>query len=109
VIKRSEFEIRAEHDHEHGARLVVCGDLDLATVPELQTAFERLLSADPAKVSLDLRGLTFADSSGVRLLIELTDRAREGSCELEIVRPPAEAYTVFRISGADVELPFVDG
>lgn len=109
MIKPSEFEVRAVPEGDDATRLVVTGDLDIATVPELTAELDRALSNGPRRVLLDLRGLTFADSSGVRVLITITDQAREGGWELEIVRPPEEAFMVFRISGADVGLPFVDG
>jgi anti-anti-sigma factor len=110
VIKRSEFEIKTEEAGE-GVRLLVSGDLDLATVPELEAELARVLAGGSGArhVTLDLRELTFADSSGVRLLIAATDQAREGGWTLEIVRPPDEAFMVFRISGADADLPFIDG
>lgn len=109
MIKRSEFEIRAERDGDDGARIVVSGDLDIATVPELEAAIDRLLEDAVRRLSIDLRALTFADSSGVRLLISIGDRAAAGGWTLQIVRPPDEAFMVFRISGADASLPFVDG
>jgi anti-sigma B factor antagonist len=110
VIKRSEFEIKTEENAD-GVRVLVAGDLDLATVPELEAELERVLAGGGGarRVTLDLRELTFADSSGVRLLIATNDQAREGGWTLEIVRPPDEAFMVFRISGADSDLPFVDG
>jgi anti-anti-sigma regulatory factor len=47
------------------------------------------------------------DSSGLRFLIDLYDRSRQGDWRLEIVRPRNEAATmVLRATGADTALPF---
>ena len=46
--------------------MVPRGELDLATVPVLEAA----LVAQAGPVVLDLRGLTFVDATGLRLLIQ---------------------------------------
>ena len=61
----SEFEIRVADDG--GVSVVtVSGELDLATVAEFEETIRDQLAARP--VRLDLAGLTFMDSSGVRAL-----------------------------------------
>jgi anti-sigma B factor antagonist len=49
-----------------GVVMAVAGELDLATAPQLEAALREQLAAAP--VRLDLRGLSFMSSSGVRLL-----------------------------------------
>jgi anti-anti-sigma factor len=58
--------------------LAVCGELDIATTDRFLTAVgAHLADADP--VMLDLRGLSFMDSSGVRALdAVLRDADRQG-------------------------------
>ena len=97
--------------NEAGGGLLVRpqGELDLATAPEL----ERLLLGrlqEGGAVVLDLRGLEFMDSSGVRLLVAAKARAESEGGRLRIVRPepgsPVERILV--VSGIDRALPFVD-
>src|ERR1019366_1707721 len=57
-------------------RVAVAGELDMATVPELDLTL-RHAQADARVVALDLRELEFIDSSGVHLLLAAGRRARE--------------------------------
>ncbi len=57
---------------------------------------------------IDLRGVTFMDSTGWRLLLSLPGDARTGDYELAVVRPPPAVYRAIQIAGLDRVLPFVD-
>jgi ABC-type transporter Mla MlaB component len=48
------------------------------------------------------------DSSGLRLLIALRERAAAERWTLGLTRPQEQVLTVFRVSGADQELPFIE-
>lgn len=66
------------------------GEIDLAVVPELS----RRLAAVPNtlhQLIVDLSAVTYMDSSGVRLLHELSDRLRMRSQHLIVVSPPGTA------------------
>lgn len=58
-----------------GGRLVVRlgGELDLASLPEVQPQLERLLRLPPQPVCIDLADLSFLDSTGVALLIRVAN------------------------------------
>ena len=62
-----------------------------------------------SEVVLDLRGLTFLDSSALRQIVLLDARSRADGFSLSILRPPQPAYKVFQITGTDELLPFKDG
>lgn len=64
-------------DGEHGVVVSLRGELDLASAPELQRALLELLERSPQRVELDLRDLTFLDSSGLGSLY----RARRAADE----------------------------
>jgi anti-sigma B factor antagonist len=53
------------------------GELDLDTAPELEGVLESVRAEGHPRVVLDLRGLTFMDSTGLRLVIRWDTRARE--------------------------------
>ncbi len=57
---------------------------------------------------LDLSGLTFMDSNGVRLLIQAHARSRAETGRLTLRRGPAVVQRVMELSGVDVLLPFAD-
>jgi anti-sigma B factor antagonist len=51
-------------------RVPVSGEVDLATAPALEAALHDAIAAPAGRVVLDCAGLTFMDSSGLRVLIE---------------------------------------
>jgi anti-anti-sigma factor len=69
---------------EDGRSLTLSGELDLATAQILQDELDR---QDEGDITLDLAGLEFMDSTGIKLIIS-TARTLEGRGVL-ILRSPA--------------------
>ena len=67
------FEVTVQRDHEL-ATIMVSGELDLATVPQLSATVAE--HDDAGLLVLDLTAVTFIDSTGVRVLIQPTAPAR---------------------------------
>jgi anti-anti-sigma factor len=107
VIQASRFRVHSDARAD-GACLRLEEELDIATVPDVAGALAEELAAGARRVVTDLRGLRFIDSSGLRELIVLADRARSEGCELALVRPGEPAIDVLPLSGAEQNLPFVD-
>ena len=51
------------------------GEIDLSTAPRLSTVVTELLSDAPARVVLDMSGVTFCDSQGLGTLVVLSRKA----------------------------------
>ena len=101
------LDLRTEHDH--GApRLVVGGELDLASAEELESQLKQLEASEPELLVLDLRELEFMDSTGLRTVIAADARARERGARLVVVRAPEEVDRVFRLTRMDQHLELVD-
>jgi anti-anti-sigma factor len=107
VIRASPFEIHSERNGEE-ARLTLTGELDIASVQRLQDAVDSAISQSARTVIVDLSRLTFMDSSGLRLFIALNERARAEGWTLGMIRPPQSSFSVFQITGADANLPFIE-
>lgn len=106
MLKPLPFETRTELSGG-SARVIAAGELDLATSPQLEREIDAVLGGVLEKLTVDLSGLTFVDSSGLRLLIALNERAQVEGWELGLVPPLGAVRTIFQISGADEHLPFV--
>jgi anti-sigma B factor antagonist len=92
-----------------GVRLLrLTGELDLAGVDQ----FERLLTADQtteaATIVLDMRKLTFIDSSGLRALIMADQRVRAEGGRFIVVRGPDRVNEVLEITGVAQRIELVD-
>jgi anti-anti-sigma factor len=102
----SNFEVRIEHS---GSALVVApqGEIDLATVDRVREAVEREHRPGDMLV-VDLRNVRFLDTSGLRLVLSLSERAGAEGFSLRLVRGPSAVQRVFEVSGLAPRLPFVD-
>jgi anti-sigma B factor antagonist len=86
--------------------VLVSGELDLLTAPEVRTTLGELLSAGFDKVTVDLSGLTFIDSTGLRLLVTASTQAREHDCEFSLVPGSPGVRRAFEVSGLDTAFTF---
>ena len=97
-------------DERNGAVLVTLrGELALATAPDVEDAVLGRVR-EGAHVILDLRGLEFMDSSGVRVIVAAHSAAQDGDGRLTIVRgaPGGPVQRVLEISGLEDVLELVD-
>ena len=95
-------------DREGGAHVALTGELDIASAPKLEEEVRRLESQGRTLIVLDLRGLEFMDSSGLRALVAADSRARERGARLVIVRGDERIQRVLRITRLDERLEIVD-
>lgn len=108
MVRPTRFEIN-EQTQGTALLLSIVGELDLSTITELQQRLEAQLSENLTTLTLDLSDLTFMDSSGLRLLIDLDQRAQQESWKLTLIPSKHEAAkTVLRVTGADAALPFAE-
>jgi anti-anti-sigma factor len=81
------------------------GELDLSYEDRFGDAVDTVQSG---LLVLDLGGLTFIDSAGIRVILRTWHRSREDGFALEIVGARDQVAKVFRIAGLDGVLPLVD-
>jgi anti-sigma B factor antagonist len=79
--------------------LALSGDLDLAAVPQLRDEAEGRIAAGCAALALDLSGITFLDSSGLGVLVELRTRTRSTGITFELVNVPSGPARIITIAG----------
>jgi anti-anti-sigma factor len=84
------------------------GELDLATVPLLEGPLRELRGAGFERLVVDLRRVTFLDSSGLRLLLEWATGAANDGYELGIVAGSPPVLRLLELTGAAERLPLVD-
>ncbi len=86
----------------------LCGELDLAHADRVEEELLRVEAADAESIVLDLSGLTFMDSTGVRLILGADARSRADRGRLSLRRGPRNVQRVLEISGVLEMLPFED-
>jgi anti-anti-sigma factor len=83
------------------------GELDIATQAELRAALER--QAERGAVTLDLAGLSFMDTSGLRLILETAEAARRGAFEFAVLPGSPAVQRLFDVAGVTDLVPFRNG
>lgn len=97
-----------EGDGDGFAHLALKGELDLSTVPKVEEALKRIEGSRPSVIVLDLAGLTFLDSTGLRMVVTADQRAKAEDRRLTVVRGPESVQRVFAITRLDEHLDMVD-
>ncbi|MGH2850959.1 MAG: STAS domain-containing protein [Solirubrobacteraceae bacterium] len=89
-------------------RVAPSGELDIATVGSLERVLAEVEASDAETILLDLTGLRFIDSTGLRLVIELNDRCGGQTDRLRVVADGAPAVErLLDIVGLRERLPLV--
>ena len=103
------FDCSAHHDvGPAGVRLALRGELDVATAPRVQASLALAEGQDPELVVVDLRGLTFMDSTGLHLLLDADARHREAGRRLVVIPGNGAIGRLMSLTGTDALLTLAD-
>jgi anti-anti-sigma factor len=90
----------AEHDRipleldvavtRDGPTVTVAGELDMATVTTLVDTAGRHIQGPASRLTIDLSGVVFCDSSGINGLVLLRNQCTEQGWDFRIVHLPRE-------------------
>ena len=94
--------------NDGATHLTLHGEFDIANAPHLEREIKRFAESGASRLVIDLRDLTFIDSTGLRIVLETRQRAADQGFELELVRGPRQVQRVFELTGLEERLPFVD-
>jgi anti-sigma B factor antagonist len=84
------------------------GELDLDTAPRLDEEMTAIRARGAGRLVLDMRALTFMDSTGLRLVIRWDTTAKDEGFRFAIVPGPEVVQRVFRLTGMDDHLPVAE-
>jgi anti-anti-sigma factor len=85
--------------------VTLSGELDMATAPQLEDALSEAARGSVV-VILDLRKLTFMDSSGLHAILSARARLEEANCRLVLVPGGRQVQLMFEITGVERHLEF---
>jgi anti-sigma B factor antagonist len=81
--------------------LAARGEIDIAAVPAFRDQLRRLVDDGSPSIVIDLSGVRFIDSAGLRVLVDGLTRARRRDAEMRVACPSASLRRTFEISGLD--------
>jgi anti-anti-sigma factor len=105
---QTDLQFRLDIEPERDAvRVCPHGEIDFATTGVIREKFEEMSELGFTRVALDLRGVTFLDSTGVRLALELWESSRTAAWEFAVIDGPAQVRRVFELTGVRSLIPFI--
>jgi len=94
-------------DESFGTLASLSGEIDLSTVDDAGERLRDAIGASEGTVAVDLREVSFLDSSGLRLLLQLNQELTDAGRRLVVVQGPRRVARVFELTGAESELDVV--
>lgn len=79
-----------------GDGFALAGEIDAHTAPSLGEALD---GTDSTSVTLDMSGVSFMDSSGLRVIITATERLRERGGDLVLAKPTSTVRRLVDVAG----------
>jgi anti-anti-sigma factor len=87
-------------------RIVLSGEVDLDNADEVEAELTRAISNQATVVSLDLSGVAYLDSAGLRVLFQLVERLATLQIAVELVAPHGTpSRRVVELSGLAALVP----
>ena len=83
------------------------GSLDLATVAVLDDQLKELREAGFGRLIVDLGGLRFMDSTGLRLALRWHAAAQQDGFDIGFAPGPPVVQRVFELTGMSEHVPFI--
>jgi anti-sigma B factor antagonist len=98
------------HVGRHGktAILRLSGEFDIARGGDLDSLIQDLSGNSPDEVIIDLRGVTFLDSSGLRSLNRARLLGPETGWSLKLVQGGEQVQRIFEVTGMAAVFEFAD-
>jgi anti-anti-sigma factor len=95
--------------HDGVSRLVLRGEIDLADYDSLSAELERIEEHAPRLLAIDLREVSYLDSTGLRWLVEAHERSRIAGRRMLVIHSPNETVTrLFRLCRLDEVLDLIE-
>jgi anti-anti-sigma factor len=87
-------------------RLLLSGDLDVASVERFHEITRRLMASDCQMLEVDLARVEFMDSAGLASLVTLHRECQQMGIELLFTDESGRQAQLFALAGLDGRLPF---
>jgi anti-sigma B factor antagonist len=86
--------------------LILRGELDIAPAADVEATVLRLCADGAGAIAIDLSGLTFMGSTGIRLVLSAREVCAERGCEFFVIPGPPSVQRLFELTGLLDALPF---
>lgn len=84
--------------------VALVGEIDISNEAALDVALAEVVGLKPGRIAIDLAGVSYLDSSGVRCLLNVAKHAAAAGSEVVVRRPVGIVLRVLEICGVDALL-----
>jgi anti-sigma B factor antagonist len=95
-----DLHVKAEQDRT-GTTIILEGDFDLSGIERFWAVFNQALAASPRTITLNARGLTFIDSSGLRALLQARAAATDTGAAFRVSEPSPALRRMAEMTGTE--------
>ena len=95
----TDMAITARDDSDGAVRLVVTGEIDMANAEQIPAAATKALARHPVRIMIDLAGVNFLDSSGLRHLLTAYRIAADNGTDLRVANAVGAPLRVLMLAG----------
>jgi anti-sigma B factor antagonist len=79
--------------------VVLSGELDIASAPELENTLDTLLSSGRIRIVIDLTDLSFCDSTGISVFVRANNKCVDQGGYLRMAAPSRNVARVLAVVG----------
>jgi anti-sigma B factor antagonist len=90
------------------ALIAVTGEIDLTSAPRLDDEITNLIDGSATAVVIDLAGVSFMDSTGLRVLLKASKLLASAGGMLEIKNPSEPVQRLLEVSGLNTHFSVAD-
>ena len=94
--------------HREAIAVVVRGEIDLESAATLEDRFSEVLDAGFSQVVLDLRDVSFIDSTGLRAILTMDTATRDAGVRFAVVQGPQPVRRLFELTSTEQALRFIE-
>jgi anti-anti-sigma factor len=86
-------------DMKRVSLVTVSGRVDSATAPDFEKALQALVQANRSQIILDLKGVEYMSSAGIRGMVSSLKAAKAGGGDVRLAHPSARVKEVLELAG----------
>lgn len=104
----AQLDLHTEEGDEGRVTIQLAGELDLSQGDNFREELARAEALEPSALVVDLRGVTFMDSTGLRVLLGAMRNCEEADRRFTIIRGQQQVQELLRVAGLEDVFEIVD-
>lgn len=92
---------RTFHDEDNRWNIILKGEVDISNASQLRSELKTMLEEKTASVTMDIKDLSYIDSTGLGVMIGAYTRMKEQGVSMKMVNPAKNVEKLLKITSLD--------